>query len=92
MSSETTKHFRYKCHELFVNLPVMITVKSFLTFIFYFYFVFSADFFIMENEDGKTRGHPYKIHKLHSRLDIRKYSFTQSILGINAMSCSLTYL
>ena len=30
MSSETTKHFRYKCHELFVNFPVMITVKSFL--------------------------------------------------------------
>ena len=30
--------------------------------------VFPADFFIMENEDGKTRGPPYKIHKLHSRL------------------------
>ena len=30
MSSQTTKHFRYKCHGLFVNSPVMITVKSFL--------------------------------------------------------------
>ena len=30
MSSETTKHFRNKCHELFVNFPVMITVKSLL--------------------------------------------------------------
>ena len=35
--------------------------------------IFPADFFIMENEDGNSRGHPYKIHKLHSRLDIRKY-------------------
>ena len=43
--------------------------------------IFPADFFIMENEDGKTRGHPYKIHKLHSRLDIRKYSFTQRIIN-----------
>ena len=41
-----------------------------------------ADFFIMENEDGKTRRHPYKIHKLHSRLDIRK-SFTQSQRIVN---------
>ena len=24
MSSETTKHYRYKCHELFINFPVMI--------------------------------------------------------------------
>jgi len=30
MCSETTKHFRYKCHEPFVKFPVMITVKSFL--------------------------------------------------------------
>ena len=43
--------------------------------------IFPADFFIMENEHGKTRGHPYKIHKLHSRLDIRKYSFTQRIVN-----------
>ena len=45
--------------------------------------IFPADFFIMpfmENEHGKTRGHPYKISKLHSRLDIRKYSFTQRIV------------
>ena len=28
MCSETTKYFWYKCHELFVNSPVMITVKS----------------------------------------------------------------
>ena len=45
------------------------------------YSIFPADFFIMENEDGKTRGHPYKIHKLHSRLDIRKYSFNQRIVN-----------
>ena len=41
--------------------------------------IFPADFFIMANEHGKTRGQPYKISKLHSRLDIRKYSFTQRI-------------
>ena len=34
---------------------------------------FPADF-IMENEHGKTSGHPYKISKLHSRLDILKHS------------------
>ena len=43
--------------------------------------IFPADFFIMENKHGKTRGHPYKISKLHSRLDIRKYSFTQRIVN-----------
>ena len=41
--------------------------------------IFPTDFFIMENEHGKTRGHPYKISKLHCRLDIRKYSFNQRI-------------
>ena len=36
----------------------------------------------METEHDKTRGHrPYKINKLHSRLDIRKYSFTQRIVN-----------
>ena len=43
--------------------------------------IFPADFFIMENENGKTRGPPYKINKLHSRLDIRKYSFIQRIVS-----------
>ena len=43
--------------------------------------IFPADFLIMENEHGKTRGHPYKISKLHSRLDIRKSSFTQRIVN-----------
>ena len=38
--------------------------------------ILPVDFFIMENEHGKTRGHPYIISKLHSRLNIRKYSFT----------------
>ena len=28
--SDTIKDFRYKCHGLFVNSPVMISVKSFL--------------------------------------------------------------
>ena len=42
--------------------------------------IFPADFFIMENEDGKTTGHPYKVSKLYSWLDIRKYSFTQRII------------
>ena len=37
--------------------------------------IFPADFFIMENE------HAYKITKLHSRLDIRKYCFTQRIVN-----------
>ena len=31
MCNETTKHFWYKCLGLFVNSPVMITVKSCLT-------------------------------------------------------------
>ena len=35
----------------------------------------------MKNEHGKTRGHPYKISKLHSRLDIRKYSFIHRIVN-----------
>ncbi|KAK2186708.1 hypothetical protein NP493_193g02037 [Ridgeia piscesae] len=40
MCTETTKVFWYKCHGLFVNSPVMITVKSclkcrFNTIIFY---------------------------------------------------------
>ena len=43
--------------------------------------IFPADFFIMENEHSKTKGHPYTISKLHSRLDIRKYSFTQRIVN-----------
>ena len=43
--------------------------------------IFPADFIIVENEHGKTRGHPYKISKLHPRLDIRKYSFTQRIVN-----------
>ena len=43
--------------------------------------IFPVDFFIMENENAKTRGHPYKISKLHIRLDIRKYSFTQRIVN-----------
>ena len=30
MSSETTKNFRYKCHDLFGNSPLVITVKRFL--------------------------------------------------------------
>ena len=48
--------------------------------------IFPAEFFIMEKEHGKTRGHPYKITKLHSRLHIRKYSFTQSQRIVNAWS------
>ena len=32
MCSETTKHFLYKCHGLFVNSPVMTTVYSCLKF------------------------------------------------------------
>ena len=28
-----------------------------------------------------TRGHPFKITKMHSRLDVRKYSFTQRIVN-----------
>ena len=43
--------------------------------------IFPADFFIMENEHAKTRGHPYKISKLLYRLYIRKYSFTQRIVN-----------
>ena len=53
----------------------------------------------LDSEDGKTRGHPYKIHKLHSRLDMRKYSFTQRIVndwnrlpGSAVMSASVNQL
>ena len=42
--------------------------------------IFTADFFIMENEHDK-KGHPYKISKLNSRIDTRKYSFTQRIVN-----------
>ena len=37
--------------------------------------IFPADFVIMENEHAKTRGHPYKISKLHSRLEYTKVFF-----------------
>lgn len=43
--------------------------------------IIPADFFVMENKQTKTRGHPFKITKVHSRLDIRMYSFTQRIVN-----------
>ena len=33
------------------------------------------------NEHGKTRGHPYKVRKLHYRLDMRMHSFTERIVN-----------
>jgi hypothetical protein len=33
-------------------------------------------------DESTTRGHQYKLYKSHSRLDIRKYSFTQRIAEI----------
>ena len=42
--------------------------------------IFPADFFIMENEHAKTRGHPYKISKLHSSLGLI-YESTLSLKG-----------
>ena len=40
----------------------------------------SDDFFILQN-DGGTRGRNYKTKILHTRLDIRKYSFSQRIIN-----------
>ena len=34
--SKTTKHFRYKCHGLFGNSPVVITVKSCVTYVVHY--------------------------------------------------------
>ena len=33
-------------------------------------------------DESTTRGHQYKLYKSHSRLDIRKYSFTQRTVEI----------
>ena len=42
-----------------------------------------ADFFHMDNARYAIRGHPFKITKMNSRLDLRKYSFTQRLLVNN---------
>ena len=43
--------------------------------------ILPADFFEMDKARYATRGHPFKITKMHSRLDLRKYSFTQIIVN-----------
>ena len=59
---------RPECGDRSVAVGVL-TVTSALKELVHLEEIRHADFFIMENEDGKTRGHPYKIHKLHSRLE-----------------------
>ena len=41
--------------------------------------ILPTDFFDMDKAWYATQGHPFKITKMHSRLDVRKYSFTQRI-------------
>ena len=38
--------------------------------------------FLQTRDESTTRGHQYKLYKSHSRLDIRKYSFTQRTVEI----------
>jgi hypothetical protein len=38
--------------------------------------------FLRTRDESTTRGHQYKLYKSHSRLDIRKYSFTQRTVEI----------
>jgi hypothetical protein len=38
--------------------------------------------FLRTRDVSTTRGHQYKLYKSHSRLDIRKYSFTQRTVEI----------
>ena len=41
--------------------------------------ILPAYFFDMHKARYATRGHPFRITKMHSRLDLRKYSFTQIV-------------
>ena len=43
--------------------------------------ILPADFSDTDKARYATRGHPFKITKMHSRLDVRKYSFTQRIVN-----------
>jgi hypothetical protein len=38
--------------------------------------------FLRTRDESTTRDHQYKLYKSHSRLDIRKYSFTQRTVEI----------
>ena len=38
--------------------------------------------FLRKRDESTTRGHQYKLYKSHSKLDIRKYSFTQRTFEI----------
>ena len=43
--------------------------------------ILPADFFDMDKARYATRGQPFKITKMHSRFNLRKYSFTQRIVN-----------
>ena len=43
--------------------------------------ILPTDFFDTEKARYATRGHPCKFTKMFSRLDLRKYSFTQRIVN-----------
>ena len=43
--------------------------------------ILPADFSDTDKTRYTTTGQPFKITKMHSRLDLRKYSFTQRILN-----------
>lgn len=42
--------------------------------------ILAADFFVTENARSATQGYSFMITKVHSRLDMRKYSFNQRIV------------
>ena len=42
--------------------------------------ILAADFFVTENARSATKGHSFTITKVHSRVDMRKYSFNQRIV------------
>ena len=43
--------------------------------------ILPADFFDTDKARYATQGHPFKITKIHSRLDLRRLSFTQRIVN-----------
>jgi hypothetical protein len=41
----------------------------------------ASDFFIVSNSEHDTRGHSYKLYPRFNRIDLRKYFFTERIIG-----------
>jgi len=41
----------------------------------------ASDFFMISNSEHDTRGHSYKLYPRFNRIDLRKYFFTERIIG-----------